>query len=61
VSDWKIYFIANKNCVATLGWTLNDNCNFQNAPWVDPRSRTCADTSEFINVREGILAAQGAN
>ncbi len=58
VEDWKNYFLTNKNCVAVLGWTQNDNCLLSKQSWIDPRARACSDTSQFENLRLGIIAAQ---
>ncbi len=60
VEDWKKYFLANKNCVAVFGWTENDNCVVPNQAWIDPRARSCAVTSQFLNVQQGIIAAKNS-
>jgi hypothetical protein len=55
VSDWKAYFAKYSNCVAAMAWTFNDNCMVPNQGFVDPRQRTCADTSEFIAAGQALL------
>jgi hypothetical protein len=59
LSDYPAYLNNyGKKCLMACTWGLNDNCNLQSGPRIDPRRRQCSDTSDFKNFRAPMLQVQ---
>jgi hypothetical protein len=55
LSQWTSYLSKyGSSCVQAFTWTPNDNCLTPNAPFLDPRSRTCSDISEYPLMTDAI-------
>lgn len=61
-ADYPSYLIKySRLCAYACAWASNDNCRVVGGAFVDPRKRTCSETSDFKRLRNVMIAAQKAS